>query len=248
MDPYYDPTGAATVLAFVLFLLPILFILIAVGYVLHSFFSMKLFEKAGVQGKWRAWVPVYNSMIQGKLGDFSPWVVLGAIVLSSLLNQVPVLGWLLGLAAYAVMVVYAYRINAKLGKDWPILLLFIIPGLGGLIWLGIVSLDKSRWNPAIPPAPWASTFLADKTVWDGIPVQPSAASAAGGYAQPPAGTPGAAAYPPPAYPPAATYPPAAPPATPPAVPPTAAEPPAPPAEPPAPPTTPPADPTEPPRA
>ncbi len=36
------------------FLIPI----IAIGYVLTSLFLMKVFEKAGVQGKWRAWVPV----------------------------------------------------------------------------------------------------------------------------------------------------------------------------------------------
>ena len=37
---------------------------------------MKIFEKAGVQGRWRAWVPVYNIMIFVKLGDLKPWWML----------------------------------------------------------------------------------------------------------------------------------------------------------------------------
>ena len=33
---------------------------------------MRIFEKAGVQGKWRAWVPVYNTLMLAKLGDLNP--------------------------------------------------------------------------------------------------------------------------------------------------------------------------------
>ena len=55
------------------------FIQMIIGYVIASFFLMKIFEKAGVQGKWRAWVPVYNGLIFAKLGDLSPWAMLIAI-------------------------------------------------------------------------------------------------------------------------------------------------------------------------
>lgn len=235
-DPYYDPSGAAALAAILLILIPIILILSLIGYVISAFFLMRIFDKAGVQGRWRAWVPVYNVMVLGKLGDVSPWVVLGAVLASSILSQVPVLGWLLSLVAIAVSVMFGWRVGLKLQRDWYWLLLWIIPGVGTLIWLGILAFDSSRWNPAIRPAPWANTFLADKTVWQGIPVQPSAAPAAE-YGAPPAyappTTPGA--YPPPPAADAPTAPPAAPPA-PPATPPTATEPPAPPAdEPPAPP-------------
>ena len=37
---------------------------------------MKIFDKAGVQGRWRAWVPVYNTLIFVKLGDLNPWWLL----------------------------------------------------------------------------------------------------------------------------------------------------------------------------
>ena len=78
-NDYYD-NGAAIAGLFVVFLISLLFAL--AFYVISSIFLMKIFEKAGVQGKWRAWVPVYNTMIFAKLGDISPWVVLIGIGLS----------------------------------------------------------------------------------------------------------------------------------------------------------------------
>ena len=201
----YDDSTGLGMLAFFLILGPIFLLFAIAFYVIGSFFLMRIFEKAGVQGKWRAWVPVYNYMVLAKLGDLSPWVMLGAIVVSGLLSQVPVLGWILSLAALAAAVMASLRVGQKLGKDWPYLLLWLIPGIGWLIWLGILAFDKAPWNPNIQPSPWRNSFLKDTTVWQGIPVQPDAAIA---------GAPGApAAYPPPAgYAPPAGYQPPAPPA------------------------------------
>jgi hypothetical protein len=99
----------------------------------------------------------------------------------------------------------AWRVGLKLQKEavWLILYFFLT-----IVWLGILAFDKSRWNTAIPAAPWARTFLADKTVWSGIPVQ----TPAGGFPSNPATQPGA--YPPPA----GSYPPPAAPPAPPAAP------------------------------
>jgi hypothetical protein len=253
MDDDYSGWG---MFAFWLLFLPVLIIFAVVGYVISSWFLMRIFEKAGVQGKWRAWVPIYNFMVLAKLGDVSPWVMLGAIVVPGLFSQVPVLGFLLYLAGLAVFVMAAWRVGLKLNKEWPYLLLWIIPGLGPLIWLGILAFDKSSWNPNVAPSPWRNSFLKDATVWQGIPVQPEAAvagpaGAAAAY-QPPAGYQPPAAYPPPTgyqpppppagyapppappagyEPPPAATPPAAAPATPASAEPPAAEPPA--AEPPA---------------
>ncbi len=69
---------------------------------ISSFLYMKIFEKAGVQGKWRAWVPVYNGLIAAKLGDVSPWVVLIAIVASSVLSNIPGIGSVFALVILAV--------------------------------------------------------------------------------------------------------------------------------------------------
>ncbi len=208
-DSYYydDGSGAFGALAFFLVLLPILLIFALAGYVISAFLLMKVFEKAGVEGKWRAWVPVYNALVAAKLGDLSPWVYLIAIVASSVLVNIPIIGWIIGLAGVAAAVMFGYRLGLKFGKDWPYLLLWLIPGVGYLIWLGILAFGSSPWNPAIRPSPWANTFLADKTVWSGIPVQPDQqlqGSTPGGPAGPPTGyAPPAQPYTPPQAPPAA---------------------------------------------
>ncbi|WP_460776320.1 large exoprotein [Microbacterium sp. GXF7504] len=193
---YYDDGSGAAFLAFLLILIPILLITALISYVISAFLLMRIFDKAGVQGKWRAWVPVYNWLVFSKLGDFSPWVALGVVLGAAVLSQVPVIGWLLVLVEYAMYIVIAWRVGQKLDKEWYFLLLWLIPGLGALIWLAILAFDSSRWNSAIRPAPWASTFLADKTVWQGIPQQASAAPAAGAPGAYPPPAPGA--YPPPA--------------------------------------------------
>ena len=53
----YNDGGAGALVALYLVLIPLLLIIALVGYIVGSFFLMKVFEKAGVQGKWRAWVP-----------------------------------------------------------------------------------------------------------------------------------------------------------------------------------------------
>ncbi len=243
MSDNIDGSGLALLAAAALF-----WTIFAIGfYILSSIFLMKIFEKAGVQGKWRAWVPIYNYMVFSKLGDLNPWLILIAIGASILLSWIPVIGWVVGLLPLVVTMLAAWRVGLKLQKEavWLILYFFL-----SIVWLGILAFDKSRWNTAIPPAPWAgNSFLADRTVWAGIPSQapaggyPAAEVAPGAYAPPagytPPAPPAGYAPPPAAAPPAAAPPAAAPPA---AAPPAAA--PEPPAS--APPTAPPAGPTTPP--
>jgi hypothetical protein len=249
----YDDNAA--VAAALLLVAVFWFFFAVIFYVISAIFYMKIFEKAGVEGKWRAWVPVYNGMIFIKLGDLNPWWFLILVGAGSVLSFVPFLGSLCFLAAGVYSMLAAWRVGLKLQKEavWLILYFFL-----SLVWLGINAFDKSRWNTAIPAAPWAGNFLADKTVWAGIPVQTPAGgypanpvTQPGGYPQQPA--PGA--YPPPpapgAYPPppaATTPPPPAGPATPPAAPtpPPTTQPPAGPTEPPAPPAPPTNEPPAPP--
>lgn len=228
----YDGVGGLVALAI---LLPFILVFAIAGYVLTSWFLMKIFEKAGVQGKWRAWVPVYNTLIFVKLGDLNPWWLLILWGASAVLGWIPVIGPLIGLAAFLYMLLAAWRVGLKLQKEavWLILFFFL-----SIVWLGINAFDKSRWNTAIPAAPWAGNFLADNTTWSGVPNQVPAggfpanpATAPAGYA-PPAGYQPPAGYTPPPAPPAAPTAPATPPpaaAEPPATPPPAAAPPAPPA-------------------
>lgn len=184
----YDDGSGAAAFAFLLILLPVLFLIAIAAYVIGAIFYMKIFEKAGVQGKWRAWVPVYNTLIFVKLGDLNPWWLLILWVAGGVLNWVPVLGQLILLAAFLYTLAAAWRVGLKLQKEavWLILYFFL-----AIVWLGILAFDKSRWNTAIPAAPWADNFLADKTVWSGIPVQ----TPAGGFPPNPATQPGS--YPPP---------------------------------------------------
>lgn len=227
-----DYSDSAAGVAFLAIWFTFIFLFAIIGYVITSFFLMKIFEKAGVQGKWRAWVPIYNYMIFSKLGDLSPWVFLIALGASIVLGWIPVIGWIVSIAPMVVLLLAAWRVGLKLQKEpvWLILFFFL-----SIVWLGILAFDKSRWNTAIPAAPWASNnFLADRTVWDGVPVQASAGSAGAGSV----GQAAPGAYPPPAgyQPPSGYAPPAAPPAAasePPVTPPAApSNPPAPPAAPP----------------
>lgn len=201
----YDDGSGAAAFAFLLFLLPLFLLIALAGYIIGAIFFMKIFEKAGVQGKWRAWVPIYNTLIFVKLGDLNPWWLLVLWLAGGVLGWVPVLGQLILLAAFLYTLMAAWRVGLKLQKEavWLILYFFLT-----IVWLGILAFDKSRWNTAIPAAPWAGNFLADKTVWSGIPVQ----TPAGGFPSNPATQPGA-------YPPAAgSYPPPAAPPVPPAAP------------------------------
>lgn len=187
----YDDGSGAAALAFFLVLLPLLFLVAIAGYVIGSLFLMKIFEKAGVQGKWRAWVPVYNTLIFVKLGDLNPWWLLVLWLGGAVLSWIPVIGQLILLAAFLYTLMAAWRVGLKLQKEavWLILYFFL-----SIVWLGILAFDKSRWNTAIPAAPWAGNFLADKTVWSGIPPQTPAA----GFPANPSTQPGS--YPPPPAP------------------------------------------------
>jgi uncharacterized membrane protein len=250
----YGEAGALAAILIVFVLVWLLFA--AAAYVVSSIFYARLFAKAGVEGKWRAWVPVYREMVFAKLGDLNPWwflILLGAAFVLNLIPYVGALiGWIPSIAAAVYLVLAAYRVGQKLQKEgaWVVLYVFL-----SIVWLGIVAFDKSRWNPNIARAAWAGNFLADTTVWQGIPTQPGAGPVPG-YGAPGAPGYGAPGYTPPAAPgyappPAApgAYPPPAPGYAPPPAAPGAYPPPAAPGASPAPgddaPPAPPAPPSDP---
>lgn len=137
-------------------------------YVLFSVFYMKLFEKAGVEGKWRAWVPVYREMIFLKLGDVNPWAYLIFVVAGALLTFI----WIgtLGLAAGLVLwTMAAIRISQKAKGEPAWAALTVFTGIGSIIWLGIMAFTKDAWNPNVARAGWADNWIGDKSQWSGIP-------------------------------------------------------------------------------
>jgi len=172
-------------------MIPIALLVGLIGYILTSIFLMKLFEKAGVQGKWRAWVPFYREMIFFKLGDLNPWWYIVMLAATAVLGAIPFIGefvtWILALALAVYSVLAGYRIGEKLQKEWPWLILYV---LLWIVWLGIMAFGSSRWNTGVRPAPWANSFLADKTRWDGIPDQQGGAAAPGAYPPPAPPAPG----------------------------------------------------------
>ncbi|MDR2999228.1 MAG: hypothetical protein LBU78_14035 [Microbacterium sp.] len=189
----YNDYGYGMGYAFLAVYFLVIFLISIAGYILTSLFLMKIFEKAGVEGKWRAWIPVYNAMIFLKLGDMSPWLILYGIGASIVFGWIPFLGQIVLLAVAALMVIASWRVGLKLQKEgvWVILYIFL-----SIVWLGINAFDKSRWNVAIAPAPWAgNAFFGDRTVWHGVPVQPAGTAPAYGAPQ---GYPTPQGYAPPA--------------------------------------------------
>jgi hypothetical protein len=185
-DDVYGPNSGALLAVLGIFLFLVAFGAV-IFYVLSAWFLMRIFDKAGVQGRWRAWVPVYNLMVFFKLGDLSPWLVLYSLAGSILLGFID-LGFIFGLATAVLSAMAAYRVGLKLQKEgaWVVLYIFL-----SLIWLGINAFDRSRWNPAVPPAPWSgNAFFGDRTVWDGVPAGARPGLGAPGYGAPGYGAPG----------------------------------------------------------
>ena len=203
----YDPFAVlgASFGAFIAGLLAVLIVPLLIAYVLFSVFYMKLFEKAGVNDKWRAWIPVYREMIFFKIGDMNPWLVLIFAVGGGVLSIIYI-GSLL-LAAFTIfwaMAVIRISFKAKNEAAWAALALGL-PGLGSIIWLGIMAFSKDPWQPQIPQAKWANTFLGDKTNWQGVPFGGVPTPAYGGaqpygYGQQAPGYPAAPGYAAPAAP------------------------------------------------
>ncbi|WP_110588375.1 DUF5684 domain-containing protein [Microbacterium suaedae] len=183
---YGDVGGYGAFLAFMAVFGVVMFLLAIAGYVLSAWFMMKVFDKAGVEGKWRAWVPFYNTMVFMKLGDVNPWLLFFAF--ASVIPYVNFIGWLGGLFASVMVIIAAYRVGLKLQKEgaWVVLFIFL-----PIVWLGICAFDSSRWNRQVPAPSWAANgFLGDKQVWSGIPAGAPAGYAQPGYGQAPYGQPG----------------------------------------------------------
>ena len=170
-DPGYgDPlTGVGAAFgAMIAGMIAIAIIPLLIVYVLFSIFYMKLFEKAGVQGKWRSWVPIYREMIFLKLGEVNPWAYLIFVVAGALLTFI----WIgsLGLAAGLVLwTMAAIRISQKAKGEPAWAALTVFTGVGSIIWLGIMAFTKDPYNPNIARAGWAGNWIGDKGQWSGVP-------------------------------------------------------------------------------
>jgi hypothetical protein len=130
-DPAEQSPGALLAIAAV-FIISLIFAV--AGYLVVSWFLMRIFRKAGVEG-WKAWVPFYNSWIFLELGGQQGWLIL--------LHLVPGGGIVATIFGY----IASYHVGAsfsKPGAGWVVLYIFL-----PFIWLAIVAFDNSRWNPAL---------------------------------------------------------------------------------------------------
>lgn len=155
----YSTTEGFALFAFLAVYAFVLFIFAVAGYVISSIFMSMLFTKAGVDKKWRAWVPIYNTMIFLKLGDINPWYFF--------ISFIPFVG---NIAFLVLYVLAMYRINLKLGLNavgYTIFGFFL-----SLIWLIVVAVNKAQFNPAaVPPPSWYNNILKDNVRFNGVPNQ-----------------------------------------------------------------------------
>ncbi|CAN5340635.1 hypothetical protein BH09ACT1_BH09ACT1_11240 [soil metagenome] len=128
-DTDYSPLGAIFGLIFGL----VYFLILVGGYVVVSWFLMRVFRKAGIEG-WKAWVPFYNYWVFLELGGQPGWlVILSVVPIASIIPAI-------------FMCIAAFHIGAAFDKrdaGWVVLFIFLAP-----VWLGIIAFDSSRWDPA----------------------------------------------------------------------------------------------------
>jgi hypothetical protein len=138
---YPDDGGSSSLIAGISYLIfGVLYFLIFVAwYVVSSWFTGRVFAKAGIP-QWKGWVPFYNIWVFLELGGQPGWLA--------------VLAWIPGanLVTTVFRCIAAYRIGLGFGKQgaWVVLYIFV-----SIIWLGIVGLDRSRWEPWRIPGPGA---------------------------------------------------------------------------------------------
>ena len=85
------------------------------SYLFSSYCFYKIYEKLGAENAWFAWIPFLSSWIMYKVGDQSPWWIIGLFI--PIVNLVAVIFLLLAFI----------KIVQKLGKNPWLILLMIVP-------------------------------------------------------------------------------------------------------------------------
>ncbi|MEO6944823.1 MAG: DUF5684 domain-containing protein [Lacisediminihabitans sp.] len=135
----YDPSPVMPMysIAFLMAFVVLYLVLIAGVYVVFSWLLSRVFRKARIPA-WKAWVPIYNYWVFLELGGQQGWL--------AILMLVPVAN----IVATVFLCIAAYNIGLAFGKEgiWVLMYIFL-PWL----WIAIVGLDSSRWEPWRSPAP-----------------------------------------------------------------------------------------------
>jgi hypothetical protein len=100
------------------------------AYALGAWSLGTVFKKAGVEA-WKAWVPVYSSIIVFKMGDQNPlWLITLIIPL-------------VNIVAAVFMIIAVHNINLKFGRGAGSTVLYVfLP----FVWSLVVGLGPDRWR------------------------------------------------------------------------------------------------------
>ncbi|MGC0368452.1 DUF5684 domain-containing protein [Microbacterium sp. SLBN-111] len=111
-------------------------VLIVILYVWYALALAAVFAKAG-EASWKGWVPILNVATVLKLGGFSPWLVLIALV--------PVFGAI----AYAVVFIVAiHRVNLAFGRGAG---MTVLGAFLPMVWASILGFGRARWQGEAAP-------------------------------------------------------------------------------------------------
>lgn len=134
---------------FILFL----FCILLLGYIPFSIGLYRMAMKCGVENTWMAWIPFANLYVVGliirelKFQNYEvpkPEMVLpAAAFIGMIINRIPFIGSLYGLALAALMLLALYRLFTLFKKDSAMLftLLSLIPLVGPFLILSVSKYD-----------------------------------------------------------------------------------------------------------
>jgi hypothetical protein len=108
----------------------VMFLFVAITYVIFAFLLGRIFKKAG-EPQWIAWVPIYNTWKTLELGNQQGfWAVLALIPFVNLVSTI-------------FLYIAMFNIGKKLGKeDWFVLLAIFLP----VVWIIWLAFDDSKWQ------------------------------------------------------------------------------------------------------
>lgn len=124
------------IIAFILSFI-LLFLIIGIGlYIYTSLAFMKIGEKARIEEKWLAWIPIVGKpLLTSKIAKMHWWPILLLIGF-----WIPILGWALMIAFAVFCFIWMWKTFEAVGKPGWWILLSLIPIAGGIIYLILVGI------------------------------------------------------------------------------------------------------------
>lgn len=99
-------------------------------YIWVSLALAAVFRKSGVE-PWKAWIPIFNTIVLLQLAGLSPWLILLALI--------PILGQLAFLVVFAIAI-YRLSVAFGFGAGMTVLGILVVP-----VWASIIGWGSARW-------------------------------------------------------------------------------------------------------